>query len=54
MKPSTKGVYRNAIDRLCRSTDKDGNEIGGKKLTATDRPMTARKPHQRLSQALQL
>jgi integrase len=30
MKPSTKGVYRNAIDRLCRSKDKDGNEIGSK------------------------
>jgi integrase len=30
MKPSTKGVYRNAIDRLCQSKDKDGNEIGTK------------------------
>jgi integrase len=30
MKPSSKGVYRNTIDRLCRSTDKDGNEIGTK------------------------
>jgi integrase len=30
MKPSTKGVYRNAIDRLCRSKDNDGNEIGTK------------------------
>lgn len=30
MKPSTKDVYRNAIDRLCQSKDKDGNEIGAK------------------------
>jgi integrase len=37
MKPSTKGVYRNAIDRLCRSTDKDGNEIGGKSAATLHR-----------------
>jgi hypothetical protein len=36
MKPSTKGVYRNAIERLCRSKDKDGKEIGGK--SAARRP----------------
>ena len=37
MKPSTKGVYRNAIDRLCRSTDKDGNEICGKSAATLKR-----------------
>ena len=37
MKPSTKGVYRNAIDRLCRSKDKDGNEIGSKSAATLQR-----------------
>jgi integrase len=37
MKPSTKGVYRNAIDRLCRSKDKDGNEIGTKSAATLQR-----------------
>jgi integrase len=37
MKPSTKGVYRNAIERLCRSKDKDGNEIGGKSAATLQR-----------------
>lgn len=37
MKPSTKGVYRNAIDRLCRSKNKDGNEIGGKSAATLQR-----------------
>jgi integrase len=37
MKPSTRGVYRNAIDRLCRSTDKNGNEIGAKSASTLQR-----------------
>src|SRR6478672_10278180 len=37
MKPSTKGVYRNAIERLCLSKDKDGNEIGGKSAATLQR-----------------
>jgi site-specific recombinase XerD len=37
MKPSTKGVYRNAIERLCRSKDKDGNEIGSKSTATMQR-----------------
>ena len=28
MKPSTRGVYNNAIERLCKSKDKNGDEIG--------------------------
>jgi integrase len=37
MKPSTKGVYRNAIDRLRASKDKDGNEIGTKSAATLKR-----------------
>jgi integrase len=37
MKPSTKNVYRNAIDRLCQSKDKDGNESGTKSATTLRR-----------------
>ncbi|HWZ08961.1 MAG TPA: tyrosine-type recombinase/integrase, partial [Bradyrhizobium sp.] len=37
LKPSTKGVYRNAIERLCRSKDRDGNEIGSKGVATLQR-----------------
>jgi integrase len=37
MKSSTKGVYRNAIDRLCRSKDNEGNEIGSKSAATLKR-----------------
>ena len=37
MKPSTKGVYRNAIERLCKTKDKDGNEIGSKSAPTLQR-----------------
>ncbi len=28
LKPTTKGIYNNAIERLCKSTDKNGTAIG--------------------------
>jgi integrase len=37
MKPSTRGVYNNAIERLCKSKDKNGDEIGGKSATTLRR-----------------
>ena len=37
MKPSTKRVYRNAIERLCKMKDRDGNEIGDKSATTLRR-----------------
>jgi integrase len=37
MKASTKGVYRNAIERLCKMKDRDGNEIGDKSATTLQR-----------------
>jgi integrase len=37
MKPSTKGVYRNAIDRLCQIKDMDGSEIGTKSAATLQR-----------------
>jgi integrase len=37
LKPSTKGVYRNAIERLCKMKDRDGNEIGDKSATTLQR-----------------
>ncbi len=37
MMPSTKGVYRNAIDRLCQMKDRDGKEIGDKSAATLQR-----------------
>ena len=37
MKPSTRGVYNNAIERLCKSKDKNGDEIGSKSATTLRR-----------------
>jgi integrase len=37
MKPSTQGVYRNAIKRLCAIKDKDGNEVGTKSAARLER-----------------
>ena len=37
MEPSTRGVYSNAIERLCKSKDKNGDEIGGKSATTLRR-----------------
>ncbi len=37
MKSSTRGVYNNAIERLCKSKDKNGDEIGSKSATTLRR-----------------
>lgn len=47
MKPSTRGVYRNILDRLCEQIDQDGNPIGDKRAAMFQRKhvitlMTAR------------
>lgn len=37
MKPSTQSVYRNAIERLCEQTDREGREYGDKSAATLQR-----------------
>lgn len=42
LKPSTQSIYRNAIERLCETLDKDGRKLGGKSAATMQREHVVR------------